>query len=61
MCEALEERYEADLERLKAIFADSRAEVKSVEVEIFRLGFVYGYTAMHDLTVSEETLKHHQK
>ena len=60
MCEALEKRYEADLKRLKAIFADSSAEVKSVEVEIFRLGFVYGYTAMHDLTVSEATPKKHQ-
>ena len=60
MCEALEKRYEDDLKRLKAIFADSREEVKSVEVEIFRLGFVYGYTAMHDLTVSEATPKQHQ-
>jgi hypothetical protein len=54
MCEALEKRYKADLKRLKAIFADSRAEVKSVEVEIFRLGFVYGYTAMSELNMYEE-------
>ena len=54
MCEALEKRYEDDLQRLRAIFADSSAEVKSVDEEIFRLGFIYGYIAVSELNKSEE-------
>tara|TARA_S200002703_G_C3771122_1_gene237417 strand:- start:1156 stop:1335 length:180 start_codon:yes stop_codon:yes gene_type:complete len=54
MCEALEKKYEADLKRLKAIFANSSAEVKSVDVEVFRLGFIYGYIAVSELNTHEE-------